>query len=134
MKNPMPVLILTAVCATTVAIGGLSAIARADSLLEPRSVVVHFPDLDTNTARGTELLYDRIKLAAETVCSDLAPQRTLALSARYAACVQGALSNAVGTVNRPLLNDYAAARGTMPAGAAIKVKVSRAQPGRRTLF
>jgi UrcA family protein len=135
MKNPKTLLILTAASAATLASGGLSTIARADPLLEPRSEVVHFDDLDTNTTRGVELLYNRIKFAAERVCSDdLGTPRSLALSARYAGCVQNALSNAIGKVNRPLLNDFAAARGTVPSGAPIKEKVARTQPGQRAPF
>ena len=125
--NPTTLIILAAGGAATWALCGLTTSARADSLLEPRSVVVHFDDLDTSTQRGTELLYNRIKLAAETVCSDLESQRALALSARYSGCVQEALGNAIGTVNRPLLNDYAAARQAIPSGTPIKVKVARAQ-------
>lgn len=133
MKNPITLLTLGAVAGTALAIGGLSTIARADSLLEPRSVLVRFEDLDTNSTRGAELLYNRIKLAAETVCSDLAPQRSLALSARYTSCVRAALGDAITQVNRPLVTDYAVARGVVPSEAPIKVKVARAA-GQRTLF
>jgi UrcA family protein len=134
VKNPTTLLILTAVSTATLAIGGLSTSARADSLLEPRSVVVHFDDLDTNTKRGAEVLYNRIKYAAETVCSDLAPERALALLARYSGCVQDAFGNAIGKVNRPLLNDYAAAHPVIPSGTPIKPKVASTQTGQRPLF
>jgi UrcA family protein len=133
MNNPITLLTLCAVTGTALAIGGLSTMARADSLLEPRSVLVHFEDLDATSTRGAELLYNRIKLAAETVCSDLTPQRSLALSARYASCVQDALGEAIMKINRPLVTEYAMARGVVPSEAPIKVKVARA-PGQRTLF
>ena len=132
MKNPITLLTLGAMTCTALTIGGLSTIARADSLLDGRSVLVHFEDLDTNNTRGAELLYNRIKLAAETVCSDLAPQRSLALSARFASCVRAALGDAIAQVNRPLVTEYAAARGVVPSEGPVKVKVARA--GQRTLF
>ena len=133
MKNPITLLTLSAVVATTLAIDGLSTMARADSSLEPRSVLVHFEDLDPNSTRGAELLYNRIKVAAETVCGDLTPLRSLALSARYASCVRSALGDAITKINRPLVTEYAVARGVVPSEAPIKVKVARA-PGQRTHF
>jgi UrcA family protein len=128
MKNPTTVLTLTAVAATTLALGGLGTIARANSILEEEpSILVHFEDLDTNTGRGAALLYRRIELAAETVCGDLAPRNRLSLSARYAACVRTAVADAIGKVNRPLLTQYAITHG-VPAASPIKVKVARTQP------
>ena len=50
MKNPIRLLTLSTVAATALTIGGLSTMARADSILEPRSVQVHFEDLDPNSA------------------------------------------------------------------------------------
>lgn len=133
MKNPITLLTLSAVTGTALAIGGLSTMARADSILAPRSVLVHFEDLDPNSTRGAELLYNRIELAAETVCSDLAPQRSLALSARYASCVRSALGDAITKVNLSRVTEYAAAHGVAPSEPPIKVKVARA-PGPRMLF
>ncbi len=132
MDNPITLLTLTAVAGITLIIGGLGPIARADSLLEPPSVVVHFEDLDIESPRGAELLYDRIKLAAETVCSDLGPQRPP--SVRYATCLREALRAAIGEVNRPLLTEIAIAHGVVPSDAPIKVKVARTRPDRRPHF
>lgn len=94
----------------------------ADTLQEPRSVTVHFEDLNINSARGAAALYQRIRHAAEDVCGDPSPQRWLALSSRYATCVRGAIAGAVARVNRPTVTEYAAARGIVPAQAPIKVK------------
>jgi UrcA family protein len=116
---------VTALVVTALATTGFSPRAHADSLLEPRSVTVHFEDLDTNNAHGAAVLYRRIKVAAQDVCSDLATVRSLTLSARYASCVEGAISDAVAKVNRPLLTGYAMARRAAPAGAPIKMKVAR---------
>jgi UrcA family protein len=109
-------------CATITACT-LSVSSRADTILEPRSVTVSFDDLDTNSSRGAEVLYRRIKVAAESVCSDLGPARSLALLSRYASCIQTAIGNAVAKVDRPALSEYAAARAI--PGAPIKVKVAR---------
>ena len=103
---------------------GLCTSVWADTILEPRSVTVHFEDLDTNNAHGAAVLYRRIKAAAEDVCGNLTSTRSLTLLARYSSCVEGAISGAVAKVNRPLLTDYAVARGAAPVGAPIKMKVA----------
>jgi UrcA family protein len=133
MSNPTIVLTLTALAATTLAIGGPSTPAYADSPLEERSVIVHFGDLDTNTAHDAERLYRRIKLAAESVCENMEPRRQFLDTARYATCVRAALRQAIGRLDRPLLNEYALAHGVVPLGAPIKVQVSREQ-AQRTPF
>jgi UrcA family protein len=94
----------------------------ADTLQEPRSVTVHFEDLNINSPRGAAVLYQRIRSAAEDVCGNPSSQRSLALASRYATCVRGAIAGAVARVNRPTLTEYAAARGIVPAQAPIKVK------------
>jgi UrcA family protein len=99
--------------------------ALADTNLEPRSVIVHFEDLNTNSARGAAILYQRIKSAAETVCDDPGPRRSLALLSRYASCVRGTIGVAVAKVNRPAVTEYAAARGIIPADPLIKGKLAR---------
>ena len=62
--------------------------ARADSLLEPRSVTVHFEDLDINSTRGAAVLYNRISSLPKRSAATSRPSRSLALSARYASCVR----------------------------------------------
>ncbi len=96
-------------------------IARADTASEPRSATVRFADLDTTTAPGAAALYQRIKSAAESVCKDLEPGRQLALMERYASCVHLALGNAIVKIDRPAVTAYAAARGSFPGNASIKI-------------
>lgn len=113
-------------CAATALIACISCTsAWADTNLEPRSVTVHYEDLNTNSARGVAVLYQRIRSAAETVCSDLGSSRSLALLSRYAGCVHGAIGVAVTKVNRPAVTEYAAARGILPADPQIKGKFAR---------
>ena len=120
-----PARAVAALAITALTSAGLNSIAHADSLLEPRSVTVHFEDLDTNNAHGAAVLYGRIRAAAEDVCGALANDRSLTLLARHSRCVEGAIGAAVAKVYRPLLTDYALARGAAPAGVPIKMKVAR---------
>ena len=96
----------------------------ADTLQEPRSVTVHFEDLNINNARGAAVLYQRIRYAAQDVCGNLPQQRSLAIASRYATCVREAIAGAVARVNRPAVTEYAVARGIVPAQAPIKVKLA----------
>jgi UrcA family protein len=73
----------------------------ADTSAVPRSVTVHFEDLNINSSRGAMLLYERIAHAAEDVCGDRAPQRSLKFSSLYASCLREAISGAVARVNQP---------------------------------
>ena len=116
---------LTACAATALTAYISCTSAWADTNLEPRSVTVHYDDLDTNSARGAAILYQRIKSAAETVCSDVGSWRSLALMSRYAGCVHGAIGVAVTKVNRPAVTEYALARGIVPGDPQIKGKFAR---------
>jgi UrcA family protein len=104
---------------------GLCTSVWADTILEPRSVTVHFEDLDINSAPGAVTLYNRIRAAAAFVCNDLGTSRSLAYLGRYKTCVHGAVSGAVARVNRPAVTEYAVARGTAPADLPIRGKFAR---------
>ena len=104
---------------------GLCTSVWADTILEPRSVTVHYEDLNTNNSYGAATLYKRIHAAAVTVCSDIGPSRTLTLLGSYASCVHGAISVAIARVNRPAVTEYAASRGIVPAVMPIKDKFAR---------
>ena len=117
----------TALAATAIAFASLACAARADSLLEPRTTVVRFDDLDINTIRGAAALYGRLEYAAATVCRGLAPGRSLALVTRYKECVRAAIVGAVMQIDRPTVTDLAIARGVAPADAAVKIKLARNQ-------
>jgi UrcA family protein len=119
MKN------LTTFAVTVIAAWGVCASVWADTILEPRSVTVHFEDLDINSTPGVTALYKRIGAAAAFVCNDLGTSRSLAYLARYKTCVHGAVSGAVARINRPAVTEYAAARGVVPADMPIKGKFAR---------
>jgi UrcA family protein len=84
--------------------------ATADSL-EPLKETVKFGDLDISHPKGAAVLYTRIRMAAEKVCS---PYDRSGLSAKTIlnACIDKAVVDAVATVNEPaLLAIYRAKRG-----------------------
>ena len=104
---------------------GLCTSVWADTILEPRSVTVHFEDLDINSAPGAATLYNRIRAAAAFVCNDLGSSRSLVYLGRYKTCVHGAVSVAVARINRPAMTEYAVARGVVPPAMPIKGKFAR---------
>ena len=104
---------------------GLGTSVWADTILEPRSVTVHFEDLDINSTPGVATLYKRIGAAAAFVCNDLGTSRSLVYLGRYKTCVHGAVSVAVARINRAAVTEYAAARGVVPPDMPIKGKFAR---------
>jgi UrcA family protein len=87
----------------------------------PKSLTVQFADLDLSKDAGLESLFDRIKGAAERVCSAHSGGTTLRDQQQYAACVDFALSNAVARVDRPELTDYIVSRYSGKKKAPVKV-------------
>lgn len=119
MKN------LTTLAASILAAWGVCTSVWADTLLEPRSVTVHFEDLDINSTPGVATLYKRIRSAAAFVCNDLGTSRSLVYLGRYKTCVHGAVSVAVARINRTPVTEYAAAQGIVPDNMPIKGKFAR---------
>jgi UrcA family protein len=108
------------IAVTTSTICGFT-IARADTAFQPRSVSVHFVDLDTTNAEGAARLYRRLKFAANTVCQDLDSGRDLSVVRRHADCVHQALSNAIAKIDLPAVTAYAATRGVHPKAVSLKI-------------
>jgi UrcA family protein len=115
MKN-----LTTLVAIATFAAGILTA-AQANADSERYTQTVRFADLNTTNAGDTTLLYHRVVLAAHGVCSDLDVTASVAATMRFARCWQSAVKNAVAKINLPTLTAYAAARGLVPADAAIQI-------------
>jgi UrcA family protein len=115
MKN-LTTLVAAATFATC-----MFTIAHADTTSEPRSETVQFADLDTANVQGAAVLFQRIKSAAENVCRDLEPGRSLTLRHLYANCVHLALSNAVAEVDSPAVTAYAVARGALQRDTTINI-------------
>lgn len=93
--------------------------ARAAAPQNVPSLVVHFADLDLSRSDGAAVLYQRLKVAAETVCFPL-DDRALARHRLFSACVQNAISSAVAKVDRPALTTYYKAQQGL-RNATIKI-------------
>jgi UrcA family protein len=88
------------------------ASAHEDGNLETRSTTVRFTDLDTENAPDVARLFDRIRHAAEDVCSDRGLAGRPDFSSGYRRCVDRALADAVEEIARPALTAYSNTRGT----------------------
>ena len=73
--------------------------------VEVRRKVVGFADLDLSREAGVKVLYQRIKAAAESVCSPLRRTRSLAMEPGWRDCRNTAVANAVADVDHPLLTE-----------------------------
>jgi UrcA family protein len=76
---------------------------------EGPAVVVNYTDLDINTSRGAEKLYERIEHAAAQLC----PQVDIAELQRYAVflrCRDEVVAHAVSSINSPQLAAVYASR------------------------
>jgi UrcA family protein len=70
-----------------------------------RTYTVRFADLNLSTYEGAKRLYTRLGYAAKVVCQPLDGAHTWLLDS-YPVCVNKAISDAVASVNRPLLSEY----------------------------
>ena len=89
---------VAAVCLASVTI-----VAHADEAANGVPArTVHYSDLDINTRAGANVLYARIRNAAQQVCGDV-DSRQLAVSAAAKGCVNRAIYTSVRSVNSPKL-------------------------------
>ena len=88
-----------AAIACTFTVGTAIAGPPADAI---PSVTVSYADLDLASQAGAQVLYQRIKQAAQTVCAALASKQ-LERQALWHDCYEQAVANAVATIDRPLL-------------------------------
>ena len=100
-------------------------IVRADTYGDIRSETVRFADLNINSSHGAEILYRRLNFAANNVCRELEPGRSLAQLAPHRACVHSALSKALAEVGNPLVLAYAAAHGMAAADVTVRIAQSK---------
>ena len=109
--------------ASTVVLGLVLNTACADE--PPKSLTVHFADLDLSKDAGAARLFNRIKGAALRVCSGHSGGTTLRDKQQHAACVEFALLNAVARVDRPELTEYVARRFSIEKKAQAQVASRR---------
>jgi UrcA family protein len=112
MNKSMTLAVRAMTISAVVALGFGAANASAAGVSNDQSVsdgvkqyVVRFPDLDLSKMAGATALYVRLQHAARVVCDPL-ESRELGIAARYRACMDQAVTNAVAGVNRPLLSEY----------------------------
>lgn len=84
------------------AFASLPAFANAAGDEVPR-LTVSYADLDLTRAEGAQTLYRRLRSAARQVCDAGYDMRALAERARYRACVEKAVEEAVRTIDRDVL-------------------------------
>jgi UrcA family protein len=82
-------------------LSGFTSMPAGAAAFEPLSVTVRYGDLDLSRAAGSTILYNRIRAAAERVCSPL-DGGGLAAKTRLKDCIDKAVSDAIRTVPRPL--------------------------------
>ena len=90
----------------------IATVSFASDLSDPLQVKVKYGDLNVSSTSGATTLYNRIRVAADTVCHPLQPFTPANLGARsvFAACVQRAMNNAINEVNEPALFTIANAK------------------------
>ena len=86
--------------------------------------IVRFPDLDLSKMDGAAALYVRLQHAAGIACNSL-QSRDIGIAAKYRACMQHAVADAVASVNRPLLSQYHESRTN--GGKAGSIQLAQAK-------
>jgi UrcA family protein len=103
-------LAMTMCIAATLSYNAAGASAGSPSSGQPatnasHNYVVRFNDVDLSKIDGAVVLYARIREAAGTVCRPL-ESRQLGFAQKHRVCMDRAISDAVASVNRPLLSQY----------------------------
>jgi UrcA family protein len=90
----------------------IATVSFASDSSDALQVKVKYGDLNVSSASGATTLYNRIRVAANTVCHPLQPFTPADLGGYrvFAACVQKAMSNAINEVNEPALFTIATAK------------------------
>jgi len=97
---------------------GVAGLTATPATAAPGAVparVVRFDDLNLEQARGVQILYRRIQVAAGAVCGEPVLPGTRFVSPLWKACVADAVQRAVAQVDRPALTAYHEARATAPS-------------------
>jgi UrcA family protein len=93
--------------AAFVALFALASAAIADQSAEPAPVTrvakVSLADLDLSTPQGAHAAHDRLRIAAEHLCFQLADPRKIDFRAVYDFCVAETLADAVRRIHAPAL-------------------------------
>jgi UrcA family protein len=92
---------------TVLGVATLAISAHADeSVAQVPARTIHYSDVNLNTQAGAEVLFKRIRRAAELVCGDV-DSRQLKEAAAARACIEQAVIGSIRAVNNPrLTNTY----------------------------
>jgi UrcA family protein len=103
----------------------IATVSFASDSPDALQVKVKYGDLNVSSTSGAASLYDRIRVAADTVCRPFQPLNPADLGARtiFAACVQKAMSNAINEINEPALFTIANAK----AGTSKRILLASGQ-------
>ena len=115
MTNPRSVI---AAAIFGVIISSFGAVCSAADTAEVPKTVVKYADLDLSTSQGAASLFNRIRVAAEGVCSSQ-EGRDLSSKMHWDACVRQAIEGAVIQVNRPTLSLVYATKYGVPQSSKI---------------
>jgi UrcA family protein len=88
---------------TAVALSG-SALAQDRQDTSPRTMTVHYSDLNISTTAGARALYQRIRGAAGLVCGAHTDRLGVYAWRDWDSCVHTAVNDAVEKVHSPLLH------------------------------
>lgn len=97
MTSIRTALLMTAALA---AHGLLAATAHA---ADPAGIRISYSDLDLSTPKGIDVLYGRIRRAADEYCNDVLSQTGSRIVRGQSACVADAVSNTVRVLKLPSL-------------------------------
>jgi UrcA family protein len=103
---------------------GAASVSTAAEGSEFLQKTVKYADLNLSTSQGAAALYNRIRAAADEVCSPLNVDK-LASKSRVAACVHKAIADAVTTVDQPTLTAVYTAKYRQPLPVMIAAQSSR---------
>jgi UrcA family protein len=88
---------------SSLALAGSLTLGGAAALAAAPSTVVSYANLDLSQPRDAQVLYSRIRRAADLVCANYVGY-DLAASTQHDTCVMRAVDDAVRVVNRPVLD------------------------------
>jgi UrcA family protein len=105
----------------TALISSLGSIASAAEGTDSLQKTLQYTDLSVSSAQGAAILYNRIRMASEEVCSPLS-HGDLSSKMHAEGCMHEAIADAVSQVNQPALTAVYNARngGSLPMIAAVK--------------
>jgi UrcA family protein len=104
------------IAALLIAASPATLTAAATAAPSPRSLTVHFADLDLNRPADVAMLYHRIKVAAARVCGPRELGGPHIASTDFYHCVTDTVDRAVSTLDRPVLTAYHQGHGVPSIG------------------